>query len=391
MKEKPDSGRVRIYNQKKIYDLIRTNRGISRAEIAQKIGISQTSVGKITTIMIEEGLVIEYGANADGKIGRNGIQLKIVDNKVMTVAVIIDVGIIRSGIVNIAGDIFLDIEKALPQKVEFTYVVESVAQLINELFTSIGDEERKNILAIGVSVPGFTTNGFIHHSPQMFWKDVDFGKELQKYFKETVIVENNVKANALAECVYSGLNQQNDICILSMGSGVGGAVIRNGRLMRGAHNALGELGHVLVESNGSVCDCGREGCLRTHIARSSIENLCGMKLESCLAAAREGDSKCKHILDDVVRYASLLIANCIAIYDPSEIILTGDLFDDWPDFYDLVINRYVEYVWNPLKNLSVKVRKSMVLCGKHPIISAASIVFYQYLKTGIQMDTNIFT
>ncbi|MDL2327219.1 ROK family transcriptional regulator [Ruminococcaceae bacterium OttesenSCG-928-A11] len=389
MQVKHDAVRIRAYNQKKIYDLIRKNPGISRAELAQKMKISPTSIGKITAIMIEDGLVAECGAFVDGRIGRNGIQLMVAADRVLSLAIIIDVGVIRGSVVNINGASTHEIVWEMPKAIPFPDAVERCVELIETLLKAVSPESRENIIGIGVSVPGFASGGHIHHSPQLFWQDVELGGELQKHFDYRIIVENNVKADALAECVYGEVSSQSNILILSMGSGLGAAMINNGRLNRGAHNALGEIGHILVDSNGTKCDCGRDGCLRTHIAKPSIEKISGMRFEACLDAAQNGDARCKEILDEVVRSACIWVANCIAIYDPSDIVLTGDLFRDWPSFYDTVTEGYRAYIWSPLKDKKVNIRKSVGLSTGDPIMSAASIVFYQYLKTGIQLDMDI--
>lgn len=389
MQSKHDANRVRAYNQKKIYDLIRTNKGISRAEIAPKIGISPTSVGKITAIMIEDGLVAECGISEDSGIGRKGIQLMVVANKVLSIAVTIDIGAICGAIVNIDGETLFKTRQPMPSHFTFEAAVDCCTQIIGQLLKRLTAQQQEDVVAIGVSVPGFVAGGHVYHSPQLFWQDVPLGEALNNRFNQKIIVENNVKADALTECVYGNIGTHNNILVLSMGSGVGGALIRNGRLLRGAHSALGEIGHILVGSNGSKCDCGRYGCLRTHIAKPSLEKVSGKSFEDCLLAARNGDEKCQAVLDDAVKYASVWMANCIAIYDPAEIVLTGDLFTDWPEFYDLVQENYGQYVWHPLKNKIVHVRKSIVLADKHPTVSAACIVFYQYLKTGIQLDADV--
>lgn len=383
---------VRDYNKKKLYNLIRRNPGISRSELTKMIDLTPTSVGKIITVLMEEGLVSECGLSADGKIGRNAIQLTIVPEKVLTIAIEVDVGVISGGVLDIGKTVVTSHSQPIASGLPLEQVTDVVAGVIETLLNRLTPRQRENLIGIGIAAPGYVDRklGVIHQSPQMNWRDYHMLEQLREKLDcpLKMIVENNVKAEAMAECIYGTADKRQSALIMDIGSGLGGAYISGGRVQTGRHNAMGEIGHILVGSNGVKCSCGRYGCLRTHIARTSIEERAGMGIRACVAAAKGGDPICEDILDEAVRYASIWLANTINLYDPEAIYLGGTLLDDWPDLYGRVSEGYVQYMWEVLREEHYIVERSYVSTSKNNLILPASIMFYQYLMTGVMIDAD---
>ena len=125
---------VRDYNKKKLYNLIRRHVGISRSELTRMIDLTPTSVGKIIAALIEDGLVSECGLAADGKIGRNAIQLNIVPEKVLTMAIEIDVGIIRGGVLDIGQQVVTSYSTSISESQPLEEVTQLLADIIGTLY-----------------------------------------------------------------------------------------------------------------------------------------------------------------------------------------------------------------------------------------------------------------
>lgn len=381
---------VRDYNKKKLYDLIRRHAGISRSELTRMIDLTPTSVGKIIAALIEDGLVLECGLAADGKIGRNAIQLDIVPEKVLTMAIEIDVGTIKGGVLDIGQQIITMCDTAIRDGQPLEEVTQTLVEMIETLYNRLTPVQQDNLIGLGIAVPGYVDrkNGLIHQSPQLNWKNYPLMEQLQQRLPKQfpILIENNVKAEAMAELIYGTADKRQNALIIDVGSGVGAAYISRGRVQTGRHNAMGELGHILVGSNGVRCSCGRHGCLRTHIARTSIEERTGMDFRSCLAAAREGNTQCKEVLEEAAHYAAVWIANCVNLYDPEVIYLGGTLQEDWPEFFVKVKKEYQQYIWEAVRGEKYLLERSYVCTSKNNLILSASIMFYQYLMTGIMID-----
>lgn len=381
---------VRDFNKKRIYDLIRRNEGVSRAELTRMIDLTPTSVGKITGSLIEDGLITECGLAADGKIGRNAIQLTIIPEKVLAIAIEADVGNICGGVLDINRNVVSSHSVTLPDKITHEEITVLLASVINALWDSLTEEQQFHVQGIGIASPGIVDrrNGFIRQAPQINWDNYPLADMLRSrlHTSAPICVNNNVKAEAMAECIYGSADKRHSGLVVSLGSGLGAAFISAGRVQAGKHNTMGELGHILVGSNGIKCSCGRFGCLRTHIARTSIEERAGMGIRACAAAAEAGDPLCTDILEESVRYTAIWLANCVNLYDPEVIFLSGSMLEDWPIFYDRVVEAYHQYMYAPLGSYKYSVERSFVSLEKNRLIAPASIVFYQYLQSSVQID-----
>ncbi len=384
---------VRDYNKKKLYSLIRRHVGISRSELTRMIDLTPTSVGKIIAALIEDGLVSECGLAADGKIGRNAIQLNIVPEKVLTMAIEIDVGIIRGGVLDIGQQVVTSYSTSISESQPLEEVTQLLADIIGTLYQRLTPEQQDNLIGLGIAVPGYVDrkNGVIRQSPQLNWKNYPLMEQLQRLLPRPlpVLIENNVKAEAMAELIYGTADKRQNALIIDVGSGVGAAYISRGRVQTGKHNAMGELGHILVGSNGVRCSCGRYGCLRTHIARTSIEERTGMDFPSCVAAAKSGNHLCTEVLTEAAHYAAVWIANCVNLYDPEVIYLGGTLQEDWPEFFTQVKEEYKQYIWEAVRDEQYLLERTYVCASKNNLILSASIMFYQYLMTGVMIDEEL--
>lgn len=386
---------VRDYNKKKLYNLIRRQPGISRSDLTHMIDLTPTSVGKIIASLIEEGLVSECGLAADGKIGRNAIQLNIVPEKVLTLSIEIDVGIINAGVVDIGQHVITSHSASIQEGRPLEQITDDLVKMIEELYHRLTPEQQGNLIGIGIAVPGFVDrkSGLIHQSPQMNWKNYPLLEQLQRRLSKTILVpilvENNVKAEAMAELIYGSADKRQNALVVDVGSGLGAAYISRGRVQTGKHNIMGELGHIYVGSNGVRCTCGRYGCLRTHIARTSIEDRTGMDFRSCVAAAKSGHALCQEVLDEAVHYMAIWIANSINLYDPEVIYLGGALQEEWPEFFSRVQEEYGQYIWEAVRDERFLLERSYVRVSENGLILSASIMFYQYLIPGVMIDDEI--
>lgn len=134
---------------------------------------------------------------------------------------------------------------------------------------------RKDILGLGIGVPGLVDfkKGLVFYFVNIpGWKNVPLKKYLGKETKLPIFVDNDVKVMALGELTFgAGKGYKNVIC-LTLGTGVGGAVIVDGRLYRGSSLVAGEIGHIPLNEKGPLCNCGNFGCLEAYVGREYFLN-----------------------------------------------------------------------------------------------------------------------
>jgi len=243
----------------------------------------------------------------------------------------------------------------------FLDVVNDMAKLcinlVNETEISFDKIE-----AIGIGAPGSidSKNGVIIYSNNLNWNNVKITEELFKLLGKRSFVTNDANAAALGEAKYgSGKNYQDSV-LITLGTGVGGGIVIDGKLFEGYKSAGAEVGHMVIIENGEQCTCGRKGCFEAYssatalirdtknsmkyhknslmwkISENDIEKADG---RTAFIAAREGDRYGKEVVDMYIQHLSEGIVNIVNILRPQVVILGGGVCNEG------------DYLLDPLREL----------------------------------------
>ncbi|MBI5958406.1 MAG: ROK family protein, partial [Chloroflexi bacterium] len=203
-------------------------------------------------------------------------------------------------------------------------------------------------LGIGLAVPGLvdTTRGVLVYAPNLHWRSVSFRDLWGPKFGVPVYIENDGNAAALGEYYFGVAKGYHDFIFLGTGVGMSGGLMLNNQLYRGIGGFAGEVGHIIVESGGDLCSCGRRGCWETLVgtpavvrsvidalnagAPSRIPELVGhntslITMEVVVDAANRGDQLALDTLSGIALHLGSGIANLINIFNPALIVLGGEL------------------------------------------------------------------
>ena len=201
--------------------------------------------------------------------------------------------------------------------------------------------EKENVIGIGVGVPApVTEDGIVNGSVNLGWKYKEVRKELEALTGLKVKVGNDANVAALGEMWKGGGSGEKNMVMVTLGTGVGGGVIINGKVLTGAHGAGGEIGDICVNySETETCGCGKRGCLEQYASATGIVRLAKQKLKSTdkqtllkeekvtakdvFDAVKEGDEVAKEIAIAFGEYLGCGLANLAAVTDPSVIVLGG--------------------------------------------------------------------
>ncbi|HDI02619.1 MAG TPA: ROK family protein [Candidatus Aenigmarchaeota archaeon] len=202
-------------------------------------------------------------------------------------------------------------------------LIEFIVKLIEEM-----KGERK-IKKIGIGIPGPLDwkKGIVLNPPNIPVRNFPLKRFLEKKFGVKVTIENDANCSALGIVKKKGVK---DFVLLTLGTGVGGAIVVNGKLYRGMGNA-GELGHITIEASGYKCTCGNRGCLEEYVSARGFERLAkkylGKKLSprEIMELALKGNKKAKKIYEEVGRYLGIGLATISNILNPEIIFLTGKI------------------------------------------------------------------
>lgn len=247
---------------------------------------------------------------------------------------------IAGALVDIDGNIVAESKVPTPAQ-DPDALVDAVVALVTEL--SLG----KEVLGIGVAAAGFidADQANIIYAPNLSWRNEPFKAKLQAQLPLPVIIENDANAAAWAEFRYGAGKGYQHMVMLTIGTGVGGAVIVNGQMLRGGFGIAGELGHLRVVPNGKLCGCGQHGCLESYgsgtallkaakeLASSDLE--IGARLRELeaqadeltgaqvYAAILEKDPGALQILTELGTWLGEAIGSLTAVLDPQVVVIGG--------------------------------------------------------------------
>lgn len=205
--------------------------------------------------------------------------------------------------------------------------------------------DRTDVVAVGVGAPGLVSlEGVVRFAPNVAWREFPMAEQIGRGVGLPVYVDNDANVAAWGEYRFGAGRASTDMLLVTVGTGIGGGIVSDGRLFRGAHGFAAEIGHIIVEPGGPRCGCGNLGCWEQVAAGRAIDRL-GMEAarehpDSRLAelaggdadrvngplvtvAAKEGDPVATHVLAEVGRRLGEGIAGLVNILDPDVVVVGG--------------------------------------------------------------------
>lgn len=337
---------VKYVNKHAALDLIRfTPGGISRVELAQRLGLTRAAVTPIVNDLIDTGLIHEAESRAASSSGRPPILLSVNADRGAVAGIDMGATHLMILIANFAGQVLAEREIPFDVVLGPQAGLEQVDQLLRELSKSIG-LGLQNLAAVGMGVPGpiVTEAGMVIAPPIMpGWDRFPIRDTLEKRWQGIpVSLNNDAEMGALGEWAYGAERGVEHLAYIKIGSGVGAGLLIDGQIYRGATGSAGEIGHTTIEENGLLCSCGNRGCLETltggkaiaRIAQEAIRRKARTRLaeiqpvENITAvdvanAARGGDLTAQQILITAGDHLGIAIASLVNLFNPNVIVVGG--------------------------------------------------------------------
>ena len=200
--------------------------------------------------------------------------------------------------------------------------------------------KKEQILGIGVGVPAPVADGIVNGSANLGWKYKNVKAELEELTGIKVKVGNDANVAALGEMWKGGGQGNKDLIMVTLGTGVGGGIIVDGRILGGFHGAGGEIGHLCVNyEETEVCGCGGRGCLEQYASATGVVRLAKKRLaknddetilreeeitaKAVFDAVKANDAVAMEIAEEFGRYLGYALANLATAVDPSVIVIGG--------------------------------------------------------------------
>lgn len=215
--------------------------------------------------------------------------------------------------------------------------------------SGIGLEE---VACAGIAAPGSVNpeTGVIAYANNLPFLNFPIADTLRKYLPvKKICLENDANAAALGEAVGGAAKGRRLSVMITLGTGVGGGVIIDGKIYSGFNYAGAELGHTVIEYNGRQCSCGRKGCFEAYASATALVNMTKEKLAACsdtlmwemcdhdinkadariaFAAMKKGDRAGKEVVDMYISYLACGITNMINIFQPEVLLIGGGVCNE---------------------------------------------------------------
>jgi predicted NBD/HSP70 family sugar kinase/DNA-binding MarR family transcriptional regulator len=327
-----DQHLVRESNRALVLNYIRERGTVSRSDLAPYTGLSRTAIGNIVDELIREGIVVqkEHRAGDDrrtnllsfnataayvlgGTLGSRHLSLVLTDLS----------GQIRQHL-EVPFSLSKGPEEGLPLLCKLLKVFVAQQQIAWDMIVGLG-------LGIVRPLASFPQKTPLPASLAR-WTNVDVEKALADQLGIPVCLDHDGNMGALGESRYGAGRNEDNIIYLKVGSTISGGLILNHEIYRGYAGIAGEIGHIPIDLNGHLCQCGRSGCLETIASKSGILQEVQrffpsfITLSQVIEAAQEGNATCAGVLERAGHYLGIALASLINLLNPSLVVLDGSVF-----------------------------------------------------------------
>src|SRR4051795_2286237 len=258
---------TRVHNERLVVRTLYDLGPISRAEVARLTGLTRTTVSDVVSALLDDGVVREIGRGPSSG-GKAPILIEVDEDARLVVGLDLGEERFAGSVVNLRGDIRRTAELPVAGR-DGDDAVNLVFQLLDQLLDGI----TAPLLGIGIGTPGLvdSRSGTIRRAVNLDWRDLPLGAIVAERYAVPVNVANDSQAAALAEYTYAGGDRVPNLIAIRVGLGVGAGLILRGALFQGDGSGAGEIGHTVVDDDGTLCRCGRIGCLETVAGMGAIE------------------------------------------------------------------------------------------------------------------------
>jgi glucokinase len=184
--------------------------------------------------------------------------------------------------------------------------------------------------AIGAPGPIDSKKGVLVNPPNLLgWKDVPLAAILGEALGSPVEVENDANVAGLGEFYQGAGRGSRTMIYITWSTGVGGALILDGQLFRGAHGSAGEVGHMVLDPDGPLDACGQRGCVEAFCGGRALSGHGGAPAAELFKAAAEGDAESAAVVRRAATYMGHALVNLTNLFDPDVIVIGGGVIQSW--------------------------------------------------------------
>jgi len=377
-----DANYIKQLNRKILIEGIIKGRSISRSDLARATGLNKATVSTQVSDFLDEQIVIEKYEHESTNRGRRPILLEINDQAGYSIGIDIDATHLSLLFMNLKGK-KLHTAKVI---VEFNDLSKITGQLISLLTPFIEEYNKKyqplGLVGIGIGIHGIVNNKQeITFTPKHEWSNIIMKEQLEEAFNTQVYIDNNANLSVFAEQTFD--EHISNLFSITLHSGIGLGIINENKIYRGYQGFAGEIGHMIVETDGKPCTCGNKGCWELYASEQALTTAL-KETKPVLTPAQAFERHSKQQLDIVEEYLDYLaigLNNIINIFNPDILILNGSF-----------INRNFLYITDITERLKSKMNNYREIrasaLGEHACVLGGAAIA---IKNFFEIDTIDFT
>ncbi|MFE2377080.1 ROK family protein [Streptomyces sp. NPDC059398] len=335
---KADKDTVRRHNLSLVLRAVREQGEATRAGVAGRVGLTRAAVSSLVEQLLESGFLAESGKTFSGQAGRPGTVLKPARTGAAGVGVEINIDYVSVCVVDLAGTGRVRLTEHLDNRgAPPAAVLARAARGAARALESAREQELRPV-GVQLALPGLVSGGTVRQAPNLGWNRVAaegiFAQALSALRPDSrplpVGSDNEANLAALAELWFGGLGTVRSFLYLTADIGVGGALVLDGELLRGAHGFAGEIGHVVADPAGPECRCGARGCLEQYAGQSALLWAAGIDegagasgVAELERRAQAGDERTVAAVREAGVMLGRVLSGAVNLFDPDAVVLGG--------------------------------------------------------------------
>ena len=308
----------------------------SRAELARTLDVSSATVTQLTKDLLRAGIIKELATvPSDG--GRPARLLGLAHSPGNAIGVKVTAD--HVALVEVNADLAIERSTRLPFDPMRADAVDQLVRLVEGEVAGV-----EHLLGVGVGVPGSVDaqDSGIVDAHTLGWSGATLGAQLRSRLQVPVLVENDVNTLAVADRLFGVGRNHRDYLIVTIGRGIGLAMIVDGNVYRGSSGGVGEIGHICVVPDGPVCSCGLRGCLEAVIGDQALIDAgvaegilpVGSEPAALRRAADEGSTAAQRIYSGAGDVLGRTLAGIVHLVNPEVVVILGEGVAGWAHWSD---------------------------------------------------------
>lgn len=310
-----------------VVNCVRDNPGISRAEIAKEASLAKATISEIVEDLLKKKVLKDIGSKASSG-GRPAVGLKFNPSFGYVFGICLDETDVSACLLDLDGNVCSEVRSS----VGFNWTAEQVSRLLmDSLQTKLAERfcSVTSILALGLAIPGPVDLGRDGRAEAVCGEYGQVIQILRKHFECPMVIDSNTNMSALAEVKESQTQDSDLVLVIRLGHMVRTALVAGGKILSGSGGLAGELGHINLPYNQSLCSCGMIGCINTvagigaMLERSQRAGIDVGSFDELVTRCISGDSDARQIVKaagEAVGYGLSMAINLIA---PHVVIVSG--------------------------------------------------------------------